>query len=131
MEINIAAENDFTIALRRELVKNKTLREALTQIEWGVLPMVFQYNPFGYVIETNEKGELLVTIAGADNISPRIRYNIHDRGHVIRITELKKLLQEHHAHHVLSSMKLDLPMLFYYGRSDLTVSYYGAKDNTR
>lgn len=127
LEINIAAENDFTIALRRELVKNKTLRDALTRTEWGVLPMVFQYNSFGYVIESNEKGELLVTIAGADNISPRIRYNIHDRGHVIRIAELKKLLKEHQAHHVPSAMTLDLPILFYYGRSDLTVSYYGAK----
>jgi len=127
LEINIAAENDFTIALRRELVKNKTLCEALLRTEWGVLPMVFQYNSFGYVIESNDKGELLITIASADNISPRIRYNIHDRGHVLRIIELKKLLKEHNAHHVLSLMKLDLPILFYYGRSDLTVSYYGAK----
>lgn len=127
LEINIAAENDFTIALRRELIKNDPFRKALTRTEWGVLPMVFQYNSFGYVIESNDNGELLVTIAGADNISPRIRYNIQDRGHVIRISELQKLLKEHNARHVLSLIKLDLPIVFYYGRSDLTVSYYGAK----
>jgi phenylacetate-CoA ligase len=127
LEINIAAETDFTIALRRELLKNEPLRKALTRTEWGVLPMIFQYNPFDYVIETNPEGELLLSISRAENLSPRIRYNIHDRGHVLRMKQLRQALAHHGAKHVLSSLRLDFPLLFYYGRSDLTVSYYGAK----
>jgi len=54
---------EFTIMLRQELERNEGLRQALTKVEYGVLPMVFQYNPFTYVIETNAAGELVVTIA--------------------------------------------------------------------
>ncbi len=90
LEINMAAESEFTIALRQELERNDALRAELTNVEYGVLPMVFQYNPFTYVIETNDLGELLVTICRRGNISPRIKYNIHDRGHVIRMPELAR-----------------------------------------
>ncbi|MDP9393559.1 MAG: hypothetical protein M3Q27_04525 [Actinomycetota bacterium] len=71
LEINMAAESDFTIALRQELERNEDLRRALTRTDYGVLPMIFQYNPFAYVLETNAKGELLATISRRENISPR------------------------------------------------------------
>jgi phenylacetate-CoA ligase len=127
LEINIGAENPLTVALRRELVKNEGLRKALTRTEWGILPMIFQYNSFDYVIETNEAGEMVVTITRGTNLSPRIRYNIHDRGHVLRMRELVPILKQHGASHILKDRLLDLPLLFHYGRSDLTIAYYGAK----
>lgn len=126
LEINIAAETEFTIALRQELVKNAQLRRDLTRTDYGVLPMIFQYNSFDYVIETNDHGELLVTICRKQNISPRIRYNIHDRGHVLRMPDLEKVLRRHGLERLLGARGLDLPLLFHYGRSDLSLDFYGA-----
>ncbi|MEK6345359.1 MAG: CoF synthetase, partial [Curtobacterium sp.] len=86
----------------------------------------FQFNPFGYLIETNDLGELVVTITRSENISPRIRYNIHDRGHVVRMRSLQQTLRAHGFDELADSAELDLPLLFHYGRSDLSVDYNGA-----
>lgn len=126
LEINIAAETGFTIALRRELPANPALRAALTRTELGVAPMIFQYNPLDHVIETNAAGELLVTVCRAATLSPRLRYNIHDIGHVRRMPGLRRLLLAHGAAHLLEQSTADLPVLFHYGRSDAALDYYGA-----
>ncbi|MEO7016344.1 MAG: CoF synthetase, partial [Leifsonia sp.] len=80
--------------------------------------MVFQFNPYDYLIETNDAGELVVTIVRKQNINPRIRYNIHDRGHVIRLKEVTPILRELGHQAVIDQQFLDLPLLFHYGRSD-------------
>lgn len=129
LEINLAHESNFTIALRKEIVGNTQLREALTLETGGAVPMVFQYNPFDYVIETNEKNELLITICRKNVLNPRIRYNIHDIGHVLRLKDLKPVLEEHGVSHILEKTETDFPILFYYGRSDLSLDYYGAVIN--
>lgn len=126
LEINIAAETEFTIALRRELVANHALRRALTRPELGVAPMIFQYNPLDYVIETNAAGELLITLCRAATLSPRIRYNIHDLGHVVRMRDVRRLLSRHGAAHLRALARTDLPLVFHYGRSDASLDYYGA-----
>lgn len=127
LEINLGIETPFSVALRRAIAADPALSAALTkQAEYGVLPMVFQFNPFGYLIETNDAGELVVTIARSENISPRIRYNIHDRGHVVRMKELRAVLRAHGHDEMLAQAQLDLPLLFHYGRSDLSVDYNGA-----
>jgi phenylacetate-CoA ligase len=128
LEINIAAESPFTIALRRAMAARADLRAALTRTEYGVLPMVFQYNPMDYAIETNEHGELLVTLCRAHNASPKIRYDIHDLGHVLRYPDLVRRMATVGMHpRDLGAPHLDLPLLFHYGRSDLAVAYYGSK----
>lgn len=127
LEINLALETDFTVELRRALASNPELASRISKrAEYGVLPMVFQFNPFNYRIETNALGELLVTIVRSENLNPRIRYNIHDRGHVLRVSELEPVLRELGLQHVLQSKLLDLPLLFHYGRSDLSVDFNGA-----
>ncbi|MES2971325.1 MAG: CoF synthetase [Patescibacteria group bacterium] len=128
LEINVAAENAFTITLRRMLLEDEAVREALTFTDFGVTPMVFQYNPLAYYMETNDKAELLVTLCRPTNIAPKIRYNIHDRGHVLRYELLKKKLKEIGKWDKFKDLpgKVDLPILFLYGRSDMSVDYYGA-----
>ncbi len=128
LEINMAAENEFTIAVRRLILKYPVLRERLTRVEYGVTPMIFQYNPLSYYVETNDKGELVFTMTRVTNIAPKIRYNIHDRGHVLRYPALKKVLKELKLWQELRSVepKLELPLLFHYGRSDMSIDYYGA-----
>lgn len=127
LEINIAIETDYTVALRRALAADPELSRRLSrQHEYGVLPMVFQFNPYDYLVETNDEGELVVTIVRKENINPRIRYNIHDRGHVARIRHVDRVLRELGHDDVRELQFLDLPLLFHYGRSDLSIDYNGA-----
>lgn len=126
LEINIAHESDFTIALRKALTEDEHLRKALLMQNRGIIPMIFQYNPYDYLFETNDKGELLATICRLENISPRIRYNIHDLGHVEQFYDLKKKLKALGRKDLLRLAELDFAVLFHYGRSDLSVDYNGA-----
>lgn len=135
LEINVAAENDFVIALRREMERNERLRHRLngpTAVHSKRLlngkPMIFQYNPLDYMVETNEQGELLVTLCRASNLAPKVRYNIHDTGHVMKFDEVRRILAEEGistagwGHSVFN-----LPLMFHYGRSDMSVAFYGCK----
>lgn len=125
LEINIAHETDFTIALRQALIEDESLRAALLKQNRGIIPMIFQYNPYDYLFENNQKGELLVTICRKQNLSPRIRYNIHDLGHAEDFYAFKKKLKSLGRRDLLRLVELDFGVLFYYGRSDLSVDYYG------
>lgn len=128
LEINLAGENDFTIALRRALAERTELRDRLVGVESSDLPMIFQYNPIDYYIETNDEGELLVTLARTRNAAPKIRYNIRDLGHVVRFPELHSILRETGVSlDELAERRSDLPLLFLYGRSDAAVPYFGCK----
>jgi len=127
LEINIATENDFSIAFRRLLLERDELRESLRLPDNGSSPMVFQYNPLDYLIETNDDGELLVTICRLDTTAPKLRYCIHDLGCVRRFDEVRRALAAVGVTPAsLSEDWIDLPLLFHYGRSDATVAFYGA-----
>ena len=125
LEINIAHETAFTIALRQALIEDESLRTALLKQNRGIIPMIFQYNPYDYLFETNDKGELLVTICRLQNLSPRIRYNIHDLGHPEDFYAFRKKLKQLGRADLAAKAELDFGVLFYYGRSDLSVDYYG------
>jgi len=126
LEINIAWESDFSVALRQALINDEGLRQILLQQNRGIMPMVFQYNPYDYLFETNDRGELIVTICRKYNLSPRVRYNIHDLGHSINFYKLKKILLRRGYSELVSKADLDFGVLFHYGRSDLSVDYNGA-----
>jgi phenylacetate-CoA ligase len=127
LEINIAVETPFTIAVRQQLQHDATLRERLTDPSLGTLPMVLQYNPLAYVLETNARGELLVTLTRPTIVAPKVRYNIHDLGHVAPFEDVASSLRElGHSHLVDATSPVMLPLLFLYGRSDQSVDYYGA-----
>lgn len=126
LELNISAENDFTISLRRLIQNNPMLQKHLLKFS-GALPMIFQYNPSDFLIESSSIGELIITIGRPHYIAPKIRYNIHDRGHILEVKELFSLLESLKiSPSELSPPQTDLPLLFHYGRSDMTVSFFGA-----
>ena len=127
LEINVAAENDFTIALRRLLVERPDLLELVGRPEHGVLPLVLQYNPIDYYVESAETGELVVTVCRRENASPKVRYNIRDLGHVVRLPELRRALASFGLSIDDLPPRADLPLLFLYGRADDAVAYYGCK----
>ena len=126
IELNISAENDFTISLRRLLRSNQSLQSKILKYT-GALPMIFQYNPTDFLIESSETGELIVTIGRPDYIAPKIRYNIHDRGHTLSLKDLYSILKSLNISlDKLAKPQTDLPLLLHYGRADMTVSFFGA-----
>ena len=128
LEINVAAENDFTIALRRLLAERPELGHSLNLPSHRSLPMVFQYNPLDYFIETSEAGELIISICRVGTTAPKLRYNLHDLGCVVRFREVARALAELNLRPAdLADRHLDFPFLFHYGRSDSTVAFYGSK----
>lgn len=127
LELNIAAETEFTINLRRQVEASPRLRRRLLKFP-GATPMIFQYNPADFFLETSHAGELLVTVCRPGHVTPKVRYNIHDLGHVMRWPELVAILREEGIDpEGLEPGGLDLPVLFLYGRADASIAYYGCK----
>lgn len=126
LELNISAENDFTISIRRLIWENKAFRERICRFT-GAVPMVFQYNPSDFLIETSDQGELIISITRPHYISPKIRYNIHDKGHMVSLDEVNAAMAELGIPaDAIQKPRTDLPLLFHYGRADLTVSFFGS-----
>jgi phenylacetate-CoA ligase len=126
LEINIGVETPLTIALRHVCLKDPALcREIFGRDN---PPMIFQYNAVDYIIETNESGELLFTIARMSGAAPKIRYNLRDSGGVYSFRDLSNLLRKHGVE--LASLvprTSCFPFLFVYGRNDSSVPFYGCK----
>jgi phenylacetate-CoA ligase len=130
VEIGLAAETPVTVALRRLAIERPEIAAALFG-EVGRVPMVFQYNPMLHHIETNARGELLFTVCRAATLSPKVRYNVHDEGGVLRDDELRTRLAEFGiTPEDLSppgfGRLVRMPYLYVFGRSDSTVSVMGA-----
>jgi phenylacetate-CoA ligase len=126
LEINIAVETELTIALRRLCLQNESLCRELFDRETP--PMIFQYNPLDYTIETNSNHELLFTIGRQSGAAPKIRYNLRDSGGVFSLGSLSRVLKKHNLPlSTLAARHSFLPLLFVYGRNDATVPFYGAK----
>lgn len=127
LEINIAAENELTIAVRRLLANRPDLARELGLPEQPTLPMIFQYNPLDYLVETTPGGELVITVNRVRTTSPKLRYNLHDLGCSVPFRRLRAALTTAgFSPSDLTEDWLDLPLLFHYGRSDSTLAFYGA-----
>ncbi len=126
LEINIGAETELTIALRRLCFENRTLAEEL--FGRATPPMIFQYNAADYVVENSPDGELIFTIVRLGGAAPKIRYNLRDSGGAISHRELgAKLKEKGFEIKDLARRQSAFPLLFVHGRSDLSVPFYGAK----
>jgi phenylacetate-CoA ligase len=131
VEIGLAAETPVCIALRRLARERPDVSQALFG-EADRSPMVFQYNPFFHHIGTNAARELLFTVTRHGTLLPKIRYNPHDEGGVLRDDVLRARLAEldirledlvpQNGHRRLIRM----PYLYVFGRKDGTVSVMGA-----
>jgi len=126
LEINIGVETELTINLRRLCMNDRELSEMLFGREMP--PMIFQYNALDYIIETTADGELLFTIGRQTSAAPKLRYNLHDLGGTITHEQLaKKLAAKGIDISTLAKPQSRFPILFVFGRSDLTVPFFGAK----
>jgi phenylacetate-CoA ligase len=130
LDIGVAAEVPLTIWTRKQAAQNPDLQRALFGAD-PRLPMLFQYNPLDYYVETNELGELIITVNRLSLLSPRIRYNIHDAGGVLSYGRLMATLREFGLDPYPGCRRPEqpifrLPLLYLFGRSDSTMSYMGA-----
>ncbi len=126
LEINIGVETELTINLRRMCMKDRELCKTLFGREMP--PMIFQYNALDYIIETTSEGELIFTIGRQSSAAPKLRYNLHDLGGTMMHRQLKESLAAKGIDVFdLAKPQSRFPILFVYGRSDLTVPFYGAK----
>lgn len=108
----LAHETPASITIRRRAQTEKTLYKALFGKE-ETTPGLFQYDPARVFFEEKE-GELLFTKRTS---APLIRYNIHDRGNIVSLKEMKRL----------SGVPLGTyqwPFLVVKGRTDVAVTFY-------
>lgn len=123
LDINIGYESGFELDLRNAAKKHVAFKEELFG-KGEPLPSIFHYDPLNYYIETNAESELIFTCLRDDRVSPRIRYNLHDRGKIMRVQEVMKIAKSHGIE--LPEPRTNLPLVFVWGRDD-TVNYRGAK----
>ncbi|GAC1466906.1 MAG: phenylacetate--CoA ligase family protein [Chloroflexota bacterium] len=130
LDIGVGGETPLTVWIRKRAVADAALQRALFGDDPRV-PMLFQYNPLDYYVETNEQNELVVTVNRSRLLSPRIRYNIHDTGGTLSFHAMVDTLREFGLDATSACRRpgqpiFQLPFLYLFGRSDSTLSYMGA-----
>lgn len=127
LDINIGYESDFEIELRKLChdPKNKALAEELFGKN-EFKPMIFHYDPLNYHIETDEAQNLIFTCVRGDRISPRIRYNLGDRGKAMACSELLATLKKHDIE-MRNKPGTNLPLIFVWGRQGAQITFRGCK----
>jgi phenylacetate-CoA ligase len=126
LEINIGAETELTINLRRKCFADRSLSEKLFGRETP--PMLFQYNAADYLVENSPEGELIFTIVRLEGAAPKIRYNLRDLGGSLTHKQLSAALKENGIDiSSLGEKQGAFPVLYVHGRNDLSVPFYGSK----
>ncbi len=131
IQIGIAGETNFTVWLRREILKNPELLKIFFGKDEKRIPMIFQYNPLDHYIEVNSQSELVITVNNQSVMSPRLRYNVKDEGKVMDFSQVVDLLRRGNydiekLHDEFKQDLLQIPLVFLFGRKDSTISYMGA-----
>ncbi len=130
IDIGVAGEMPITVWIRKRVAENPALQRALFGGD-PRLPMLFQYSPLDYYIETNDEGELIITVNRLKVLSPRIRYNLHDAGGVVPFARMLAVLRGFGLDPLAACDRPEqpvfpIPFLYLFGRSDSTISYMGA-----
>jgi phenylacetate-CoA ligase len=122
----LANETPLSICIRRFLAATPEAARAV--FGESRLPTLAQYDPLSRFFETDGRSLLF----SGDNGIPLVRYNILDTGGVVAYAEMIALLAEwgfeplaELRQHGARGMR-ELPFVFVFGRSDFTVSYFGA-----
>jgi phenylacetate-CoA ligase len=118
-------ETPLSICIRRFL--SRTPEAARQLFGESRLPTLVQYDPSNRYFETTPQGTLLFT---GDNGIPLIRYHIADNGGLMSYQEMLEFLHEWNFDPLadLAGQRgaRALPFVWVFGRSNFTVSYYGA-----
>lgn len=131
LTIGIGGETELTVWLRRALLADHDLREAVLGPGETRTPMIFQYNPLETYLETTEDGQVVCTLTSTSVLSPKLRYNIGDEGVLLDWHDLAAILRrnpawQEPARAAWRKQGMKLPLLLLYGRADATISFMGA-----
>lgn len=88
--------------------------------------MIFHYDPLNYHIEYTAERDVLYTCVRLDRYSPRIRYNLGDKGMTMLSSEMMGILRKHNVQ-LQHPPLTNLPLLFIWGRQGSSISFRGAK----
>ncbi|BCA95077.1 hypothetical protein TUM19329_14380 [Legionella antarctica] len=129
LDINLGVETEYEIMVRKAIEKNPGLARELYGANKG-LPMIFHYDTWNYHVECLDKDNeqpdntdsLVFTATRDDRSSPRIRYDLGDKGRVYASSDVQALLAKYG---IFQKPKTNLPLLFVWGR-DSTVVFNGA-----
>lgn len=109
----MANETPCSIFIKRKMEKDDGFRKKLIQDRQA--PNLFQYNPFLRYVETWKNELIFTSLSGI----PLIRFNLHDSGFLIKLSEMKKQCSQ-----IDKYLVWQLPFLALWGRSDYTVKFY-------
>ncbi len=131
LTIGIGGETDLTVWLRKQLLADEELREAVLGPGEARTPMIFQYNPLETYLELSPDDELICTLTSTKVLAPKLRYNIGDEARLLPYDELQRIVGgraewAQGAAAASARERMRLPMLFVYGRADATISFMGA-----
>jgi phenylacetate-CoA ligase len=122
----LANETPLSICIRRFFAdRPEAARELFGESR---LPTLVQYDPFSRFFET-DRGTLLFS---GDNGIPLIRYHIADTGGLLSYDRLLQFLQDwgfnplNKLNYSENKIIRPLPFVYVFGRSQFTVSYFGA-----
>jgi phenylacetate-CoA ligase len=122
----LANETPLSICIRRFLAAQPDAARAL--FGESRLPTLAQYDPLSRFFEADERALLF----SGDNGIPLIRYNILDTGGIIAYQQMLDFLAQY-GFDPLDELGGEgargahrLPFVYVFGRSDFTVSYFGA-----
>ncbi len=129
LDINLGVETEDEMVVRQAIEKNPGLARELYGENKG-LPMVFHYDTWNYHVEClddseetpEDKDSLVFTTTRDDRSSPRIRYNLGDKGRLYAASDVQALLAKYGIFH---KPRINLPLMFVWGR-DSTVVFNGA-----
>ncbi|MST04163.1 MAG: hypothetical protein EXS49_01165 [Candidatus Pacebacteria bacterium] len=115
-------ETPLSILLRRTAIKDRELYKELFGDE-KLLPNISQYDE-NFIFFEEKDTELVIT---APTSIPLIRYNIHDRGNIIRQADMKKIIENSNLPKKSEISKLfgwDFPFVIVKGRTDVATTFY-------
>lgn len=119
---NMAHETPLTTHIRRLINRSPAASRDIFGAER--LPTLAQYDPRLKFFEQVDNNLIYTNRNGI----PLVRYSIGDQGGIIPYTDMKKVLYEHNydiEKDFEGKYLWKLPFVYVFGRSDLTVSFYG------
>jgi len=124
----MAEETPVSVLIRRLALGNEALYKKLFK-EASRLPTLAQFHP-AFVDFDEENGRIFCT---SDNILPLVKYEIGDNGGVMDFDEVERIFSESGIDLKaevekagLADTLAELPFVYIYERSDLSVKLYGA-----
>lgn len=122
----MAHETPISILIRRLAIKNKPLYEELFN-NASKLPTLAQYDPSMFYFEENEGNLYCSSYSGL----PLFRYDLKDRGGILRIEQIKATFQKHGLNLEeevekagIAASIWNLPFVYVFERSDFSVSFF-------